>query len=346
MNMRPHSIRRHAFTLIELLVVIAIIAILIGILLPAVQKVREAANRAQCQNNLKQLGLAMANYADVNNNCIPSSHDPKGSVTGEASWTIYALPYIEQGNLLTTYPSLLTASYDTAGSPNLTAIQTPIKTFVCPSTPSQKTPSTTPSGVALTGPMGLCDYGAINQMQPNFYYLNSGFPPNQTGALATAANNLTPPGFLTAAMYKGSTDKTTGLPTSPWPIPILAIADGTSNTIMLAEDAGQPTNWVLGKNTGTLTGDWGWADPTFVYSIEGSDPSTGKTAKSSDTSGKIASCTMNCNNGGEMYSFHQGGINVVFVDGSVHFLAQSIAPSVLAALVTMGGGEVIDGGAF
>jgi prepilin-type N-terminal cleavage/methylation domain-containing protein/prepilin-type processing-associated H-X9-DG protein len=318
--------RRGAFTLVELLVVIAIIAILIGLLLPAVQKVRSAAQRAQCQNNLKQLGLGILAYTDANNNCIPSSHTSSPSI----SWTVFILPYIEQGNLLSTYPSLMTASYDTAA--NLQAVTTPISLFVCPATPAPGNVNTTPTGVKLPGQMGLCDYGALNQMEPDFY-LNADMP--YTLAQATAANNLTPPGFLTAAMWKGN------------PIPILAITDGTSNTIMLAEDAGQPNNWVLGTldSAAGPTGDWGWADPKFVYSVEGSDPATGKIVKSSATSG-TPSCSMNCNNNGEMYSFHTGGVNTVFVDGSVHFLNQNAPPNVIAALVTADGGEVVGPGAF
>ncbi|HTU22155.1 MAG TPA: DUF1559 domain-containing protein [Gemmataceae bacterium] len=324
MNRLP-SPRRGAFTLIELLVVIAIIAILIGLLLPAVQKVREAASRSQCQNNLKQLGLALLNYANVNNNCIPASH----AGSPDMSWTVFILPYIEQQNILNS-SALMTASYDSA--PNLATIQIPIKTFVCPSTPSPTVPNSTPSGVALPGPMALCDYGALNQMEPDFY-LNTGMV--YTLAQATAANTGTPPGFLTAAMYKD------------YPSPILGISDGTSNTIALAEDAGQPSNWVLGKLSaaGSPTGDWGWADPKFVYSIEGSDPTTGKVVKSSSSSGNPA-CVMNCNNNGELYSFHPGGIDTVFCDGSVHFLSQSISPAAIAALVTRAGGEVLPADAF
>jgi prepilin-type N-terminal cleavage/methylation domain-containing protein/prepilin-type processing-associated H-X9-DG protein len=322
---RLHSRRRGAFTLIELLVVIAIIAILIGLLLPAVQKIREAANRTQCQNNLKQLGLAMLNYANVNNNCIPACHSSSPSI----SWTVFILPYIEQQNILNT-SSLMTVSYDSA--PNLAIIQTPIKIFVCPSTYPPNPVNQTPTGVALSGPMGLCDYGALNQVDPDFY-LNSGMV--YTLAQATAANNLTPPGFLTAAMYKD------------YPTPILGISDGTSNTIMLAEDAGQPSNWVLGKlvSASSPTGDWGWADPKFVYSIKGCDPKTGQPVKSSATSGN-PSCVMNCNNNAEMYSFHPGGVNTVFCDGSVHFLTQSISPAAIAALVTKAGGEVLPSNAF
>src|SRR5262245_28907189 len=127
---------RHAFTLIELLVVIAIIAILIGLLLPAVQKVREAASRIKCANNLKQIGLAMHNYMDTNNGLPPNGNYVwNGSgVTTTNAWSASAriLPYIEQENLHRGID--FTTSYNTQ-----TAITSKrVATFMCPSEVNDK----------------------------------------------------------------------------------------------------------------------------------------------------------------------------------------------------------------
>src|SRR5262245_44050905 len=120
----PFRLSRRAFTLIELLVVIAIIAVLIGLLLPAVQKVREAANRASCQNNLKQLGLAVHNYHDSNNFFPPSRCHADG---WGGTWAVYLMPYIEQDALYRQW-DLQRLYYDQTDA----ARRVNIKTLFCP----------------------------------------------------------------------------------------------------------------------------------------------------------------------------------------------------------------------
>src|SRR4051812_17389707 len=127
------SPRRHGFTLIELLVVIAIIAVLIALLLPAVQAAREAARRAQCVNNLKQIGLAMHNYHDVIGTFPSGSIATKGWGGTWWNWPAFILPQIEQTSLYNSINFSRSNIKNTAGDPNSTAWGTVVNAYLCPS---------------------------------------------------------------------------------------------------------------------------------------------------------------------------------------------------------------------
>jgi prepilin-type N-terminal cleavage/methylation domain-containing protein/prepilin-type processing-associated H-X9-DG protein len=310
---------RAAFTLIELLVVISIIGILIGLLLPAVQKVREAANRTQCTNNLKQVGLALHNFHDTNQH-LPSSTNVPGLPRSSAF--TFLLPYFEQDNLYKAY-DFNSNWYDLV---NLPVSQTKLSLLICPSSPTPDRLDGRPE--AWSPLVAITDYGIITHVAQRLY-------------LTGLVDNYGP-----GAMPKNE------------PRPRLAdITDGTSNTILVAESAGRPNLWRAGQLVGVppaiRVNGGGWTRAATAFSIEGSSADgtifPGPCAVNCTNGEDVTTYPdpyYGRDGSGAVYAFHTSGANALFGDGSVHFLQQSISIRTLAALVTRSGGEVISGSDF
>jgi prepilin-type N-terminal cleavage/methylation domain-containing protein/prepilin-type processing-associated H-X9-DG protein len=297
--------QRSAFTLIELLVVIAIIAILIGLLLPAVQKVREAAARTKCENNLKQIGLALHNYADQRGNFPAAYADYPGptAYTPSFGWAANVLPYVEQGNLYNslgvatgpfgmpwTYPS--PAPYTSYPVPTPNALsQTRLTIYRCPSDPS---PDLNPE--RLNFPMS--NYRAICGPDTGIYTF-----PSARGV-----------------MFQNSSVKFTD------------ITDGTSNTLVVGE-------CIYDKPTGKIATTW------VGYTGARINPATGLFSTwisdvmwwLDDTSAQI--------NGTAPQAFssrHPGGAYFVFGDGSVRLFRNGVNPSVFKFLAGRDDGQIVN----
>ena len=221
---------KKAFTLIELLVVIAIIAILIGLLLPAVQKVREAAAKTQCANNLKQVGLSLHSFA-ATYSCLPTSGEGITGAGVTAFDTISTftaiLPYMEQENVYKLInPARHYATNDLGGAAGAAATQIPfqtvIKAFVCPGNPAHQGKDAQNYGLSDYMPIAYCDIDPIFGMRWND---NAG---KKKGALS-----------LTGTVAYGPAGASTYVASMTGGLSLTAVSDGTSNTVALMEDVGR-----------------------------------------------------------------------------------------------------------
>ncbi len=370
--------QRKAFTLVELLVVIAIIAVLAGLLLPAVQRAREAANRIQCQNNLKQIALGTQNYHDAYR-AFPQNHRP---ATAQAStvrerWFTHVLPYIELGSVFSQYDE--SSNWDSTGTTalngwgptaptaatgyngNLVVTSQPLKVAQCPSAPQATRLDANPAGFGAApvtgwapatnpGIVATTDYAAVYGVHPDFV----------AGTTVPAPAN--PYGVIT---NNSGSDAA--------PVTMTDVTDGTSNTILVTESAGRPYLYNQGgvrqglDLTLAAVNGGGWARPASeIWLIGFADkggtvpggPFTINAANGinafSTGAGKtvypLASVPpahpLGTDGSGQIFGFHGNGVNAAFVDGSVHFLQQSIAPAVIAALVTSANNDIVPGNGY
>ena len=331
---RGHS--RRGLTIIELLVVLAIISVLMALLLPAVGQAREAARRMTCRSHLRQMGIALHNYNDLHRTLPPAEvaaagpdgpcldddeveiEDNHGRCTEYASWATLCLPQLDH----TALSELYSNDHPWSDLVNRPAVSTRPDVFVCPTSPGVRIDTHHVRGAA---PM---DYGAVTEVEQLMF---------------TNVLGIQDPGVLAR---QGVLSEHTSADMSQ-------TTDGLSNSIFVAECAGRPHVYVSGglmtavqflaytgnevlNDSGSFVvqDGTGWGDPDTTIDVGGMMPN------GVQQSGPVV---INAINTGEVYSFHAGGANVLFADGSVRFLSESIDTWVFVTRCTRAGGEGTDG---
>jgi type II secretory pathway pseudopilin PulG len=321
------------------LVVIAIIAVLVGLLLPAVQSAREAARRSSCQNNVKQQMLGIHGFADARK-VLPSGGRPPQAATVRCGVFIYILPWLERQTMLDAYDTSVTWSH--ANNLPVTSVRVP--PYECPSTvrnPNQLDHN--PDGVTGfgTGVVANGDYAASLGIDPR---LPAAIPDATKAALVIASQSMT---SSAANPTNGMLPKNSG-------IKFADVSDGLSNTVALFESGGRPWVWRRGtrvsENLNTAhTNAGGWCRPASDILFAGSNDAgtsipgtfvnrTNGHNHGSDAYETSGYPTYGTEGSSQPYSFHNGGFMSGIGDGGVRFINESIDITVIAALVTRNGG--------
>lgn len=342
---RRRADSRHGFSLVELLVVIAIMSVLVSLLVPAVQAARESARRVSCANNCKQIGLAMLGFEVANGFYAPanSNNDEGNGVwppNNPRNHGMFALllPYLDQGAMFASLGYDYNQHWD--ASVNRPAAQTIISTFACSSAvdgPRRITAARYPTNTYRTWGPACNDYAAVVEIDGQMYAALGLSLPEKSARVG-----MLPTNSRTTAAH---------------------VRDGMSNTLATVECGNRPTRFfnrqrMSARSSGAPsdcdahndTLHAAWADNQATFELNGADAATGvpngfcyhtdatgRVPPSGKTSG--GRCVMNCTNSDEPYSFHAGGINVVFGDGSARFLGDDLDPITMIGLITRAGGE-------
>jgi prepilin-type N-terminal cleavage/methylation domain-containing protein len=323
---RTDRLHSRAFTLIELLVVIAIIAVLIGLLLPAVQKVRDAAARASCQNNLKQIGLALHNYHDANGSFPPGgvTNGPCCGTQSGPTWTIFILPYMEQDALYRRYDQTKT-NEDLA---NQFVREQFVKSYTCPSDQNANTllvPDSGP-GADLNRNYMTGSYRAMAGVTDGLGWFDAEcgrvYPLGQRGVLHSVSDPKYPPAFPS-----GYTAPPYGRETIP------GIPDGTSNTLLV----GEYTTLTRPRRT-TF---WAYTYTSYNQSEVVLPPQTRQMLPDYNQCDSFSGSSVGGNNPCKRAwgSTHSNIINFVLADGSVRAISQNVDMLLFAAMATIANGE-------